>query len=170
MKLTKTDDEHLKQIYARTQKIGECLAWTGTLRRGRPSYVHRYCEVVPKETEDSAVKKEPYPLYIHPGRLLWTILKKEVLDDYCHLIPKCQTPFCINPDHMSKTHGRSTGLGRRKPWERLTDKQVEAIRFMYEHKRATQEELSVVFKVSRAAICLICSGKTFKNDEYNSDI
>lgn len=154
--------KHIAAIKRRSAKEGDCQVWIGTLRRNRPSYVIYY--------------KEDQPQYRHPARVLWEITTGSTLGLYEQLVPKCKNDLCISPEHQVLTSGRSRGGGRgtsskgKKAWDRITRRQVEAIRFMYEKKRATQVELAAAFKVSQAAISRICSGETFKDDEHNKDI
>lgn len=119
-----------------------------------------------------------YGIFNHPSttkahRVSWIYANGEIPNGLlvCH---KCDNPSCVNPNHMflgtykdnnvdKVQKGRQKGArGARNYGAILNEKQVKAIRFLYDSGRFTTYELSDVFQVSRNAISKIVNKKTWK--------
>lgn len=109
-------------------------------------------------------------------RLAWLIKYGEYPDEcLCH---KCDTPSCVNPDHLfvgtrldnnldMKNKGRmyilKPQIGSKHPMSKLIEKDIEKIRELYK-KGMSRKDINKQFKqVSYSTIKLIISNKIWKN-------
>lgn len=103
--------------------------------------------------------------YAH--RVSWECHNGKIPDDH-HVCHKCDTPSCINPDHlftgtsientMDKIRKGRHPYGEASTGSKLSESQVASI-FM---SKGTCDHLSSIFPVSRSTISLIRTGKRWK--------
>jgi hypothetical protein len=105
-------------------------------------------------------------------RLSYRIHKGDIPKDkiVCH---KCDTPRCVNPNHLwlgtykennldAMKKGRKPPLrGNRHNMSKLTYSKVSAIRQRYKTKKETHKEIAKKHNVCRETISQILSGKTW---------
>ena len=124
-----------------------CWLWVGVLRgRGYGNYLRRYAH-----------------------RVSWTIHNGEIPDGLlvCH---KCDTPACVNPNHLFiGTHSdnlkdcfqksRRSTKGECHPEHKLTLGQVKEIR----HSPKLQRLLAAEFRISQSHVSEIKNGRKWKS-------
>lgn len=107
-------------------------------------------------------------------RLSWIISNGDIPDGMviCH---KCDNPSCVNPNHLfigtikdNNLDKEAKGRARGTPGERnfgaiLNEKQVNAIRFLYDSGKFSTYDLSDIFQVSRNAISRIVNRITWRH-------
>lgn len=106
-------------------------------------------------------------------RVSWTVWRGEIPDGL-HVLHKCDTPACINPDHlfvgtnydnvMDKVQkGRAKGLaGDANPRSRLSDEDVAVLR----RCSNTPEEIAALCGMSPAYIARVMRGTARKDVEW----
>jgi hypothetical protein len=94
------------------------------------------------------------------------------IPDGLHVLHRCDTPACINPDHLflgtntdnvrdKVSKGRASSLpGELHPMARLTAEQVLDIRHR-RHRGENSAMLAKAYGLSRGGVACICSGKTW---------
>lgn len=99
-------------------------------------------------------------------RLVWEEFYGEIPEglEVCHT---CDNPKCWRPDHLflgthkenmedrklkGRNNSKRSATGFRLPQTRLSDKDVSEIRSLYEARKHTQKELSIIFGVTQSHI------------------
>ena len=144
----------VEKAFSGNWKISEngCWEWSG----GKS---HGYGEMRVHEVWGSA------PVYAH--RVSHLLVNGPIPDGMviCH---KCDNPSCVNPDHLfcgfpadnvadMVSKGRQC-LGEANGMAKLTDRAIEAIRFLNQNG-FSQRELSKIFGVSEGHVSTIVKGK-----------
>jgi len=117
--------------------------------------------------------KDGYPRCKHQGRLMpvtrliWTLSYGKIPDGkiICHT---CDNPGCVNLKHlylgtfytnMKDKVSRRRVSGDNHPQVKISDKQVEEIRQLYDRGGMTQQELGKKYSVVQSAISSYVLGK-----------
>jgi hypothetical protein len=110
-------------------------------------------------------------------RLTYQVVNNIILPKDIHVLHKCDTPNCVNPEHLFEGSNYDNVLDKmakgRMPCmkgssnnnSKLTEKEVLAIysnKFLPKTKRLTIKNLQVVYNISRSAIVDILYGKNWK--------
>lgn len=109
--------------------------------------------------------------YAH--RLAWQT-KNGPIPEGIFVLHKCDTPPCINPDHLflgTKKDNTHDMIAKGRDWHprKLSDDQVYSIRAMSKMGIYTQHKLAVDFGVSDALVSMILSGKARRRALASSD-
>lgn len=129
-----------------------CILWVGG-KRGRMGYGH-----ITWRGRSYAAHRLAYEAFVGP------------IPIKIHVLHKCDTPACVNPDHLflgthddnmadKKNKGRaSKRCGEDAPYVKLNKEAVSAIK----SSPAKGVELAKIYSVSSATISLIRAGKLWK--------
>lgn len=146
------------RLWAKTERVGDCLEWTGTrLPRGY-----------------GVIYGGPERRKVYTHRAAYEVTHGPVPDGMyvCH---KCDNPSCVEPDHLflgspadnmqdmrAKGRERYPSPGEAHPTAKLSDLQVEEIRSRYVREyqrvsggsgwRSNAVELSEEFGISRSQV------------------
>lgn len=102
------------------------------------------------------------------------IIHKGPIPNGAHVLHLCDTPLCVNPDHLRlgthldnmkdkvKKSRQHRPIGSRNPKAKLTDKDVSDIRFLKAGGYRIPY-LSKLFGVCQSNISLICNKTTWKH-------
>jgi hypothetical protein len=147
--------------YVDKRSDNECWPWIGYLRSneyGRILY--------------GGISVNGRNEYAH--RLSWSIANKislEKLSAKNQILHSCDNPKCVNPKHlrlgdriqnmndMLERKRQYRPVGEKNPRSKLTAKHVEKIRIL--HPALTQNQLAILFQVTRTQISYICGGKSW---------
>lgn len=134
------------------QKTEKCWIWLGTTRRG-----YGRCGV--------NIQAHRYSYELHKG----------TIPDGLKVLHTCDTPSCVNPDHLyvgtNKDNSQDAvrrgriAHGERQGSSKLTAKDITAIRSMFATGYYTRKDIAKVFKVSASSVALIVAGKTWRHVE-----
>lgn len=150
-------------IHSRGENLGRCWIWTGSKSHGyglffifkKPRFAHRVSMMIAGS-----------------------------LDDGLFALHSCNTPACVNPDHLrsgtqfdnmrdmyesgraalgdkhgSKTRPESVVYADKHPNTRLSSIQVSCIRKIYQQSRLAQKRIAAQFRISQPHLCLILKGR-----------
>lgn len=145
-----------ERFWSHVDRSGSCWLWTG--KRNKQGYGWF------SETHSRGIQSHRFAFrlkhgYLTPGR---------------HVCHRCDTPACVNPDHLfegtaqenirdSWDKGRRSQAGERNAYHKLTDIQVVAIRRRYAAGGVYQRELADEYGVHRVLISLIVRGKVWQH-------
>lgn len=79
---------------------------------------------------------------------------------------KCDNPPCINPDHLEVGTHKNNGhdmANRRRFYSKLTQKQVNEIRFAYEQGNITQQKLADQYGVCGSTVSRLITKQQWKD-------
>lgn len=151
--------QHLKRISSGKKKT-ECWLWDRAVTAKGYGILSRYCRE----------RKTSIPHYSHrvSAYLEYGPLPKGVV--VCH---SCDTPSCINPQHLEvktqlenirdcqkRGRDKKRGLqGEEHPQSKLTAEKVRSIR----QETGTYDEISKKYGISRSAACAAKTGRSWKS-------
>jgi hypothetical protein len=148
-----------KLVERTKKKEGGCWEWTGCRNRCGYGLIGH------------VVKGKKKVLLAH--RVAFAFYVGEIPEKMC-VCHTCDNPSCVNPEHLwLGTHaenmrdkslkGRLGGLkGEKHPRAKLSRELVKEIRFLYATGEFSHNGLAETFKVSKAAVYYITTGKTWK--------
>lgn len=143
--------------YAQPEPNTGCWMWTAY--------------VTPKGYGRVMVGKRSYQAH----RYSWLLHRGDIPDGWC-VCHKCDTPWCVNPDHLFLgtvddnnqdmfRKGRAAPVprlrGASNPKARLTDASVKDIRELYATGTWTQMDLAAKYGVSTTAVFNVIAGRTW---------
>ena len=141
----------LQRFIQKINKTTSCWFWTGNKING-------YGRLV--------IYRNSKPTYHIASRVAWTLFRGPIPEGFfvCH---KCDTPACVNPDHLFlgkaadnhlDMHQKGRGFipepprGETHPKAILKDKDIKKVQELYATGQYSHEQLGKMFGVSRYPI------------------
>ena len=107
---------------------------------------------------------------IRSHRLAWEAANGPIPDGL-HVLHRCDTPACVNPEHLfigtpldnGNDKAKKGRASKVKPSAVLTPDQVREIRRLCAARTKTQRQIARDYGVTQSAIMLIATGRTWKD-------
>ncbi len=146
------------RFWSKVEKTDDCWVWKGTL--GNTNY------------GEFIIKKNGKWVPMRPSRLSY-LLKYGVLPDDKYVLHTCDTPLCVNPNHLfigtqkdniqdALKKGRIP-KGENSYRAKLSEAQIREIRSRYIPRVTTQRQLASEFGVSHTVIGRVINNLSYKN-------
>lgn len=101
-------------------------------------------------------------------RVSWE-LHKGSLPAGLHVLHRCDTPTCVNPDHLflgnHSTNMRDRACKKRNPTQRLTTSDAQAIRAKYQSRSISQKMLAESYGVSQQLVSKIVNNQVWSHND-----
>lgn len=152
-----TDEEFVQEFWNRVDVRGPDDCWVWQAQRDRDGY---------GGVEYGGKKQKSH-------RVSYVLANGEIPNGLC-VLHSCDNPPCCNPAHLfagtdadnvrdreAKGRGKTSRPGQLHPCAKLSDDGVRSIRSMYASGSYSQQELAVIFGISRPQICGIVNHKSW---------
>lgn len=110
------------------------------------------------------------------SRVCWELINGNVPDGLV-VMHICDTPACVNPDHLKlgsiAENNRDRAFKKRSRNQngilnnmaKLDDEGVSVVKYLYKNTKLSHSQIAEIFKVSRPTISLILEGKHWKHHD-----